>query len=84
MPQEALRREIIEEMHCKVDIGEQIISTDYEYDFGIVHLTTFYCNLVEGMPVLTEHASLKWLLPYELKSLEWSPADVPTIEQLSK
>ncbi|MDM5153179.1 (deoxy)nucleoside triphosphate pyrophosphohydrolase [Bacillus sp. DX1.1] len=83
-PQEALRREISEEMHCKIEIGDQVEHTVYEYDFGIVHLTTFYCKLIEGKPVLTEHVSIKWLSPDELKSLDWAPADIPAIEKLSK
>jgi 8-oxo-dGTP diphosphatase len=82
-PQEALRREIIEEIHCEVEIGEQIEHTVYEYDFGIVHLTTFYCKLLEGSPVLTEHVSIKWLSVNELGSLDWAPADIPAIEKLS-
>ena len=82
-PQEALSREIKEEMQCKVEIGDQVEHTVYEYDFGIVHLTTFYCKLIEGRPVLTEHVSIKWLAPDELKSLDWAPADIPAIEKLS-
>lgn len=83
-PQEALWREINEEIQCKVDIGEQIEHTIYEYNFGIVHLTTFYCKLIEGKPILTEHLSIKWLSPIELGSLDWAPADIPTVEKLSK
>jgi 8-oxo-dGTP diphosphatase len=83
-PEEALRREIQEEIRCKIDIDEQIASTTYEYDFGVVHLTTFYCRLLEGTPVLTEHASIKWLSPEELTSLDWAPADVPTVRQVSE
>ena len=44
-PQEALSREIKEEMQCTVEIGNKVEHTVYEYDFGIVHLTTFYCKL---------------------------------------
>ncbi len=83
-PKEALRREIEEEMGCKIDIGEQIEHTVYEYDFGIVHLTTFSCRIIEGVPVLTEHMAVKWLEPHELKSLDWAPADILTIEKLSE
>ena len=79
-----MQREIYEEMQCKVEIGDQVEHTVYEYDFGIVHLTTFYCKLIEGRPVLTEHVSMKWLAPDELKSLDWAPADIPAIEKLSK
>ncbi len=80
--QEALKREINEEMRCLIEIGEQIDHTVHEYDFGIVHLTTFHCKLIEGRPVLTEHLSIKWLLPNELTLLDWAPADIPTIEKL--
>lgn len=83
-PQQALIREINEEMNCKIEIGEQVEHTVYEYDFGIVHLTTFYCKLIEGKPILTEHVSIKWLLPSELESLDWAPADIPAINKISK
>jgi len=83
-PQSALKREIEEEMHCKIEVGEQVEHTVYEYDFGIVHLTTFYCKLVEGIPVLTEHVAIEWLPANELKQLEWAPADVPAIEKITK
>lgn len=82
-PQEALRREIKEEMRCRIEIAQQIEHTTYEYDFGMVHLTTFICRLLEGEPVLTEHAAIKWLWPNELKSLDWAPADIPTINRLA-
>lgn len=82
-PQEALLREIKEEMCCEIEIGEQVEHTVFEYHFGIVHLTTFICKLIGGEPVLTEHAAMKWLTPGELKSLDWAPADVPAIEKLS-
>lgn len=82
-PQAALKREIQEEMHCVVEIGDQVEHTVYEYDFGIVHLTTFSCKLVEGSPVLTEHIAIEWLKPNELEKLEWAPADVPAIKKIS-
>lgn len=81
-PQDALKREIEEEMHCKVLVKEKVEYTRYEYDFGIVHLTTFICKLIEGSPILTEHVQIKWLPPEELASLEWAPADIPAIEKL--
>lgn len=83
-PQEALRREIKEEMHCEIEIGDQVEHTVYEYDFGIVHLTTFYCKLLEGTPVLTEHIAIDWLKPSELKQVEWAPADIPAIEKIAR
>lgn len=81
-PQEALEREIQEEMNCKVEVGEWIETTVHEYDFGIVHLTTFYCTLIEGQPTLTEHAAIRWLTAEELGTLDWAPADVPAVEKI--
>ncbi|QHS21806.1 (deoxy)nucleoside triphosphate pyrophosphohydrolase [Virgibacillus sp. MSP4-1] len=81
--QKALKREIQEEMRCDIEIGEQIEHTIYEYDFGIVHLTTFYCKLLDKEPTLTEHNEIKWLIPEKLTELDWAPADIPAIEKLS-
>jgi len=81
-PQQALKREIQEEMECDIAVGEKIDHTVYEYDFGVVHLTTFYCTLQKGDPILKEHHSIKWLFKHELSSLDWAPADIPTIENL--
>ena len=81
-PEEALKREIIEEMQCSISIGEPIEDTTYEYDFGVVNLKTYYCDLVEGEPTLTEHVAIKWLAPEELSSLDWAPADIPAIDKI--
>ena len=81
---QALLREIQEEMKVLIVVNEQIEHTVYEYDFGIVHLTTFACELINEEPTLTEHAAIKWLTPDELHLLEWAPADVPAIEKLAE
>jgi len=76
---QALVREIDEELDCRVDVGGEITTTSHEYDFGVVHLTTFYCDLVEGDPRLSEHEEVRWLGPHELELLEWAPADIPAV-----
>lgn len=81
-PRAALEREITEELHCEVDVGDQVTTTTHEYDFGIVTLTTFYCRLVAGTPKLTEHAAIRWLSPSELTTIDWAPADVPAVVQI--
>lgn len=78
-PRDALRRELEEELLCLADVGEQIETTEHEYDFGIVILTTFYCTLLNGDPKLTEHAEIRWVPAQELASLEWAPADIPAV-----
>lgn len=81
-PQEALRRELEEELRCRAEIGERVETTEHEYDFGVVILTTYFCTLIEGEPQLTEHAEITWLPAADLDVLEWAPADVPAVERL--
>ena len=76
---EALEREIREELTCRITVGETITTTSYEYDFGIVNLTTFYCELIDGTPRLVEHAQMSWRSPDELSELDWAPADIPAV-----
>ncbi|MFC6345681.1 (deoxy)nucleoside triphosphate pyrophosphohydrolase [Vagococcus carniphilus] len=80
---QALKRELREELKITVSMVEETFDfTRYEYDFGFVNLTTFICYLESGEPQLTEHLQVKWLSPQELDSLEWAPADIPTVEKL--
>lgn len=83
-PRDALVREITEELECQVEVEEEVATTTYEYDFGVVTLTTFYCELIGGTPSLTEHAAVKWLYPRDLGSLDWAPADIPAIEVIQQ
>ena len=81
-PESALEREICEELNCVVRVGPEITTTSYEYAFGKVTLTTFYCSLVEGTPRTSEHAAIAWLTPRDLQTLEWAPADIPAVEKI--
>lgn len=78
-PREALVREIAEELGCTVSIGEHVTTTRHPYDFAVVTLSTYYCELISGTPTLTEHADVRWLDPADLGSLAWAPADVPAV-----
>lgn len=81
-PQAALLREIDEELLIDVEVGDHVETTAYDYDFGVVTLTTYYCKLQSGEPSLTEHAAVRWLAPSDLFSLEWAPADIPAVEKI--
>ena len=59
-------------------------STTHEYDFVIVSLTTFYCELVEGAPELSEHVSMEWRSPDEFQALNWAPADIPAVQLIQQ
>jgi 8-oxo-dGTP diphosphatase len=83
-PQEALRREMEEELLCKIQVGEHVETTSHEYDFGIVTLTTFYATLLDGEPKLTEHSAIRWIPAADLDSVEWAPADVPAVDRIMR
>lgn len=82
-PQEALAREIQEELGCTVTVNDLVTTTDHEYDFGIVSLSTYRCSLVSGIPTLTEHSESVWISAESLGELEWAPADIPAVEILA-
>ncbi|OYQ65621.1 (deoxy)nucleoside triphosphate pyrophosphohydrolase [Aerococcus sp. 1KP-2016] len=84
-PQEALHRELTEELFIDIPVTNDIFdTTSYSYDFGRVHLTTIICPLAQEMtPVLTEHAAIEWLEPSQLTKLDWAPADQPAVAKLS-
>lgn len=54
-PQEALQREITEELGCTIRVGEKIITSEYHYDFATVRLSVFYCTLDSGKPQRSTH-----------------------------
>lgn len=84
-PHQALIRELSEELLIEVDLEATIFdAVSYEYDFGVVNLTTIIGKLKSGEPVLTEHQEIRWLSPAELFEVEWAPADIPIVKQLSK
>lgn len=78
-PETALRREILEELDCVIEVGREVTTTTYDYDFARITLTTFWSTLTDGAPRATEHAELRWVRPADLSALEWAPADVPAV-----
>ncbi len=83
-PRDALVRELTEELHCDVAVGDFLTTTVHEYDFATISLTTFICEIVAGEPELTEHQDVVWLAPGELHTLAWAPADIPAVEMISR
>ena len=81
-PQDALVREIKEELDADITVGELIETV--EYDYPTFHLTMhcFLCELVSNHVVLLEHEAAKWLSRDELDSVEWLPADLGLVECL--
>ena len=82
--EEALVREIREELSVDIEVSEFLMTIEHTYpDF---HLTmhVFKCALQSGEIVLNEHVDMKWLAVEELGSLNWAAADVQVVERLIK
>ena len=82
-PQQALRREIHEELAAEIEVGELLRTIDYDYPTFHLTMHCFMCRL-QGRVTLLEHEAAKWLAPAELNSVRWLPADKEIIEILSK
>lgn len=83
-PKDALVRELKEELLCTAEIGNLVQTTEYEYEFGVVILTTFYCSLTGDEPKLTEHSEIRWVHVDHLDKLNWAPADIPAVLQVQR
>ena len=83
-PQEALVREIKEELETEITVGELIDTIEYDYPTFHLSMDCFWAEIVSGDLVLKEHEAAKWLTKYELDSVEWLPADVTLIDKIRK
>lgn len=81
-PQEALIREIKEELETKIVVGELIDTIEYDYPTFHLSMDCFWAEIVSGDLVLKEHEAAKWLTKDELDSVEWLPADITLIEKI--
>lgn len=79
---DAIEREIIEELDCKIKALEIFHDNTHEYENTIVNLICMKCELVEGIPASNEHSELIWFRRENLKSLIWAPADIPAVDKL--
>ena len=83
-PEEALRREIWEELETRIEV-ERLVET-VEYDYPQFHLTMhcFLCRVVSGRLELKEHEAARWLAKEELGSVDWLPADLQIIDNIRR
>lgn len=80
--QEALVREIREELETEITVGELIDTIEYDYPTFHLSMDCFWAEIISGDLVLKEHAAAKWLTKTELDSVEWLPADITLIDKI--
>ena len=81
-PQEALKREIMEELDTEIAVGELIDTIEYDYPIFHLSMDCFWCEVVKGELVLKEAEDAKWLKKDELGEVAWLPADEELIEKI--
>ena len=81
-PQEALKREIREELDTEIQVEELLDTVEYDYPKFHLSMDCFICKIKKGNLVLKEHEAAKWLAKETLHTVDWLPADYGLVEKL--
>lgn len=81
-PQEALVREIKEELDTEITVGDLIDTIEYDYPTFHLSMDCFWAKVLSGDLVLKEHEAAKWLVKEDLTSVDWLPADITLIDKI--
>ena len=81
-PQEALKREIMEELNTKIKVGDLIDTIEYDYPAFHLSMACFWAEVTAGHLELKEAEAAKWLTKDQLNSVAWLPADVTLIDKI--
>lgn len=81
-PQQALKREIMEELSTEIKVGELIDTIEYDYPTFHLSMDCFWAEVVTGQLELKEAEAAKWLTKDQLESVAWLPADITLIDKI--
>ena len=79
-PQQALVREIKEELDTDIAVGDCLTTVEYDYPAFHLSMQCFWCSIVDVRPVLKEHEAARWLDADHIDSVDWLPADLTIID----
>lgn len=83
-PEDALKREIMEELKVEIDVRELIGVVEYDYTDFHLNMMCFWCTLKGGEVQLMENEAGRWLKKEELGEVEWLPADLMVLDIIKK
>lgn len=83
-PEDALIREIKEELNCSIRVNQKVCTSIHAYEFATIELTGYFCELEDGLITLNEHEAMMWVLPENLQQLDWSDADKPIVKRVQE
>lgn len=84
MPEEALVREIKEELAVDVRVGEMLCCVEHDYETFHLSMKCYVCELSDSEPQLLEHKAACWLTKNQLSCVDWLPADVKVIDEIRR
>ena len=83
-PQQALVREIQEELDTEVEVGDLLGTVEYDYPTFHLSMQCFLCRIKSGRLNLKEHEAARWLAEDELDRVDWLPADIEVLEWIRR
>ena len=83
-PQEALKREIREELDTEISVGDLIDTIEYDYPNFHLSMDCFWSDILKGNLVLNEHEAAMWLTKEQLGNVDWLPADELLIDMIKE
>ncbi len=81
-PQEALCREIQEELDVEIRVGDLLVTVEHDYEDFHLSMDCFWCGIASGELALLEHEAARWLTIEDIWDVDWLPADVKVVEEI--
>ena len=83
-PEQALAREIREELATEILVGDYLMTVEYDYPEFHLSMACYWCSIKEGNLTLLEHEAARWLPLSDLRQVKWLPADIQIIEEIER
>ncbi len=83
-PQQALKREIHEELDTEINVGDQIETVEYDYPEFHLSMQCYWCNVLSGKLTLLEAEDARWLTKDTIESVDWLPADKELVQKIKE
>ena len=84
LPEDALKREIREELATEIEVGELLATVEYDYPKFHLTMHCYLCSIISGQLSLLEHEDARWLTKDNLNSVRWLPADLEIIPLIAE
>ena len=80
--EDALKREVLEELSIKIEIKKFIMTVEHKYPDFFLNMKVYLCSVMNNQLLLSEHLSYQWLNVNKIKNLDWAAADIPVVKKL--